>query len=52
MKVAEWVVGPCPKGGAPLSGEWDPTQRGAPQSQPLRPKVGHTSQGNWGLLGR
>jgi hypothetical protein len=44
------------------SGVWDPVQRGAhhlvesgvqpkgaPQSQPLRPKAGHTSQGKWGL---
>jgi hypothetical protein len=38
---------------------WDPVQRGVkhlvesgvqqPQSQLLRPKVGHTSQGKWGL---
>jgi len=41
------------------SGVWDPVQRGVhhlvesgiqqPQSQPLRPKVGHTSQGKWGV---
>jgi hypothetical protein len=40
------------------SGVWDPVQRGAhhlvesgvqqPQSQPLRPKAWHTSQGEWG----
>jgi hypothetical protein len=41
------------------SGVWDPVQRGAhhlvesgvqqPQSQPLRPKAWHTSQGNGGI---
>jgi hypothetical protein len=25
MKVVEWFVGPCPKEGAPLSGEWGPS---------------------------
>jgi hypothetical protein len=47
-----------------VGGLWDPVQRGAhhlvesgvqpkrgTQSQPLRPKAGHTSQGKWGLKG-
>jgi hypothetical protein len=48
MKVAGWIVGPRPRGAHHLVESGVQPKRGT-QSQPFRPKVGHTSQGEWGV---